>query len=328
MKDHPPSLEKSRGDYLLACGCLALSMALVGAYVALSRPLVAAIPVFLLAWMRFGIGALAMLPWLKKPRDEPPLSRATHGWLFLESLLGNFLFSIFMLYGMRLSSAVTAGIVMAALPAAVALLGRLFLREHLAPRVWLAIMLAVSGLALAQLAPAPARSVSDAALDAVLGPLLLLAAVVCEAAYAVIGRKLTRTLSARRISTLINLWGLVLMTPLGLTQAWHFDFGMVEASLWGLLLFYGLAASVWTVWLWMRGLRVVPAAQSGVFTVFLPISAATVGILALGEGTNAMQMAAFAIALLGVVLATRPADSPPTPTAGAATEPRPRGISD
>ena len=48
----------------LAYGLLGLSMALVGSYVALSKPLAAALPVFLLAWMRFGIGALAMPHWL------------------------------------------------------------------------------------------------------------------------------------------------------------------------------------------------------------------------------------------------------------------------
>jgi hypothetical protein len=40
--------------------CLALSMALVGSYVALSKPLAALFPVLLLAWLRFGIGAVAM----------------------------------------------------------------------------------------------------------------------------------------------------------------------------------------------------------------------------------------------------------------------------
>ncbi len=49
----------------LAYLCLALSMGLVGVYVALSKPLVAAVPVFLLAWLRFGIGNVAMLHWLK-----------------------------------------------------------------------------------------------------------------------------------------------------------------------------------------------------------------------------------------------------------------------
>lgn len=316
--------------YLSACACLALSMALVGAYVALSRPLVAAFPVFLLAWLRFAIGALAMPHWLKKPAGEPPLAWATHGWLFLIALFGNFLFSIFMLHGMQLSSAITAGIVMAAIPAAVALLSRLFLREHLSLRMGLAIALAVGGVAMAQMAPSrtvgPAGAATGA--SAFLGPLLLLAAVLCEATYAVIGKRLTRQLGARRISALINLWGLALMTPLGLAQALDFDFNGISAGLWGLLVFYALAASVWSVWLWMTGLRRVPAAQSGVFTVFLPIAAALTGVMVLGEDLHGAQMAAFAIALLGVILATRPPSPPAAPTDGSGVMAPARGKND
>ena len=102
---------------LFAYACLALSMSLVGSYVALSKPLVAAIPVFLLAWMRFGIGGLGMLPWLRKPADEAPLTARTRGLLFLESVLGNFLFSICMLFGVSMTSAVSAGVIMASIPA-------------------------------------------------------------------------------------------------------------------------------------------------------------------------------------------------------------------
>lgn len=139
-----------------------------------------------------------------------------------------------------------------------------------------------------------------------LGNLLLVGAVLCEAAYAVIGKKLTGSLSPKRITALINLWGFALVTPFGVWMAWRFDFHTVAASNWLLLLFYALAASVWTVWLWMTGLKTVPANQAGVFTVMLPISAATVGVLVLGESLNAAQLGAFAIALVGVVLATLP----------------------
>ena len=96
---------------LVAYACLALSMSLTGTYVALSKPLVAILPVFLLAWMRFGIAAVAMLPWLSKPAREPPLTPQVKRLLFLESFLGNFLFSIFMLYGVSMTSAVSAGVV-------------------------------------------------------------------------------------------------------------------------------------------------------------------------------------------------------------------------
>jgi drug/metabolite transporter (DMT)-like permease len=74
-----------------------------------------------------------------------------------------------------------------------------------------------------------------------------------------------------------------------------------------LLVFYSLAASVWTVWLWMTGLKTIPAGQAGVFTVFLPVSAAAVGVVFLGESLSGLQALAFGVALLGVVLATLPA---------------------
>ena len=83
----------------------------------------------------------------------------------------------------------------------------------------------------------------------------------------------------------------------------------MHGGIWLLLVFYALAASMWTVWLWMTGLRSVPAARSGVFMVLLPISAALVGVLALGESFSGLQLLAFGIALAGVVLATLPESS-------------------
>jgi drug/metabolite transporter (DMT)-like permease len=282
-------------------------MSLVGSYVALSKPLVAAIPVFLLAWLRFGIGGIAMLPWLRKPAGEAPLTRRTRRLLFLESFLGNFLFSICMLFGVSLTSAVSAGVIMAAIPAAVALLGLVFLREPISGRTWTAIACAGAGIALLAVAkPAPASSAHPGQL-AWLGNLLMVGAVLCEASYAVIGKALTGVVGPKRISALINLWGFALVTPFGLYQALHFDFGAVRAGSWLLLLFYALAASVWTVWLWMTGLKVVPAAQAGVFTVMLPVSAALVGVVFLGESLSGVQGVALAAALAGVVLATLPA---------------------
>ena len=293
--------------------CLALSMALVGSYVALSKPLAAVLPVFLLAWMRFGIGGIAMLHWLKKPADEPPLTPQTRRLLFLESFLGNFLFTICMIYGVSLTDAVSAGVTMAAIPAAVAVMGWAFLSERVAPRTWVAVACAVAGIALFSLSKPELPAHAAQALEtenthnlAWLGQLLLVGAVVCEAAYTVIGKKLTGSLGPKRITSLINLWGFALTTPFGLYLAWRFDFAAVGWGTWALLLFYALAACMWTVWLWMTGLKAVPAAQGGVFSVLLPVSAALVGVLVLGESLTVLQLFAFAIALASVLLATLP----------------------
>jgi drug/metabolite transporter (DMT)-like permease len=298
---------------LLSYALLASSMALVGSYVALSKPLVMVLPVFLLAWLRFGIGGLATIHWLKRPADEMPMSPATRKFLFLESFFGNFLFSICMLYGVSMTTAVSAGVIMAAIPAVVALMSWVFLKEKISGRTWLAVACSALGIGLLALSKSEHSAHGSSAPSGdltqnnhLLGNALVFAAVLCEAAYAVIAKKLTGALTPRRITALINLWGFALMTPLGAYVAWSFDFGAVTAGSWLLLLFYSLAASVWTVWLWMSGLKNVPASRAGVFTVMLPISAAVVGVLVLGEPLGGLQMVAFGIALLSVVLATLP----------------------
>lgn len=299
---------------LLAYACLAASMALVGSYVGLSKLLVAVFPVFLLAGLRFGLAALAMPHWLRRAPNEPPLSRHDRVLLFWESFLGNFLFSLCMLFGIARSSALAAGVIMAALPGVVALLSWAFLRERIAPRVLAGIGCAVGGIALVSFA----KHEEGGGGSTLVGNLLLTGAVVCEASYVVIGKRLAAQVSPRRISALVNLWGLALVAPLALWQAWSFDFSAITLPTWTLLAFYAIAASMVTVWLWMTGLRHVPASQAGVFTVMLPLSAAAVGVLFLGERFSAAQAAAFALALAGVMLATWPARR-----AGAAAAPPP-----
>lgn len=289
-----------------AYGCLALSMSLVGAYVALSKPLVAAFPVLLLAWLRFGIAAAAMPHWLRRPAAEAPMTGRTRSLVFLESFLGNFLFSICMLYGVSMTSAVSAGVIMASIPAVVALASRVFLHERITKRVVAAIACAAAGIGLLAAAPGHGAHGGSGGPSAWLGNVLVFCAVLCEAAYAVIGKSLTGRLGPKRIAALINLWGFALSTPFGIWFAMHFEFASVPSGLWLLLVLYALAASIWTVWLWMTGLQRIPAARAGVFSVLLPVSAALVGVIVLGESLSAMQALAFGAALVGVVLATLP----------------------
>jgi drug/metabolite transporter (DMT)-like permease len=166
--------------------------------------------------------------------------------------------------------------------------------------------LGIGLLALTRHSPASTAANTVDSGRVLLGNLLVFGAVLCEAFYAVIGKKLTGTVSPKRIAAIINLCGFLLMTPLGIYTALHFDFAAVHGSSWMLLVFYALAASVWTVWLWMTGSKNVPAAHAGVFTVLLPIAAALVGVLALGEQLSTLQVVAFGIALVGVLLATIP----------------------
>ncbi|MEO8527227.1 MAG: DMT family transporter [Caldimonas sp.] len=287
----------------LAYFCLALAMAIVGGYVGFSKALVIVFPIFLLAWMRFAIAAVAMAPWLRRPASEAPLDGRAHRLIFLESFFGNFLFSICMLFGMKQSSALAAGVIMAAIPATVAILSWLMLDERVSLRGGAGIACAIAGIALVSLA----KDEEGETIGTLAGSLLLLGAMACEALYVVIGKKLADRIGPKRISALINLWGLVLVTPFALWQFPDFQFKFIDSSYWGLLIAYSIGASILTVWLWMTGLKRVPASSAGVFTVFLPVSAAAVGVFVYGETLNTWQIGAMALALAGVVLAAWPA---------------------
>ena len=159
-------------------------------------------------------------PWRWRPgcAVRPRRSRSTprtHRLLFIESFFGNFLFSICMLSGVYRSSALAAGVIMAALPAVVALLSWILLGERPGWRVMLGVPCAIAGIALVALTR---DADGELASGSLLGNLLLLGAVFCESLYVVLGKQLSGRIGPKRISALINLWGLALVTPLALWQ--------------------------------------------------------------------------------------------------------------
>jgi drug/metabolite transporter (DMT)-like permease len=276
-------------------------MALVGVYVALAKPLLAVLPVFALAFLRFAIAAVALAPFTPRARGEAPLSTQERRLFFVLSFFGNFLFTLCLLAGLARTTATAAGVILSTLPAVVAVLSWLVLRERLGRRALAAIAFAVAGVALLQFARADAAADARATL---LGNLLIFGAVVCEATYVIVGKRLTATRTPLRISALLNLGGLLLAAPFGLWQLRAVQLAALSATHWALLVFYALSASWFAVWLWMTGLKHVPANQAGVFTVALPVTAAAIGVAFLGEAFTPLHAAALAAAAAGVVLIT------------------------
>jgi len=283
---------------------LIAGMSVVGAYVGFSKAIVETVPVFLLAAIRFGIATIALLPWTF-PRGGWAVAWPQRGTLIALSFFGNFLFSICMLSGVARTSATAAGLIMSMLPAAVALFSLVALKEHVDRRTAVSVALAVIGVSALTIVRTGdgGPSGSHAAL---VGNLFMVGAVCCEATYVVLGKRLTTAnVGAMQITAWINLVGFALMLPLGVWQGIGFDFARITPALWSMILLYALGASVVSVWLWLTGLRHVPASQAGVFTTALPIVSALVGVIFLGEHLTLVHGIAFACAVAGILLVTR-----------------------
>lgn len=275
-------------------------MLLVGSNVGIGKSIVAFIPVPFFALVRFVI-ALAVLWPLLRPSKMRRVKRDEWINLFLQALFGTFGFTLLMLGGVHRTSAVAAGVITSTIPAIVALFSWLFLRERPDTRALASIVLAIAGIAVINLAHASGAGAPEGSLA---GNLMVLGAVCCESLYVILSRRLTQTLAPIDICAYTHLFGFLLMLPVGLPAALSFDYAAVPPGVWGLALWYGLAASIFSFWLWMKGIRHVPGSVAGVFTAVLPVAAAVYGIAFLGERPTPAHGIALACVVTGIALAS------------------------
>jgi len=291
---------------------LIASMLFTGANVGIGKSIVAVIPVTLFSLIRFVI-ALAVLWPLLRPAKMRRLNRGEGINLFLQALFGTFGFTLLMLGGVHRTSAVAAGVITSTIPAIVALFSWIFLRERPDARAFASIALAIAGIAVINVAHAGGGH--DGAAQSLTGNLMVLGAVCCESLYIILSRRLTQTLAPIDICAYTHFFGFLLMLPVGLPAALSFDYASVPATIWWLALLYGLSASIFSFWLWMKGIRHVPGSIAGVFTAVLPVAAAAYGIAFLGERPAPAHGIALACVIAGIALASfRPRRVPPVAT--------------
>ncbi|MFC5428672.1 DMT family transporter [Paraburkholderia denitrificans] len=280
---------------------LVAAMLLVGSNVGIGKSIVSFVPVPLFALLRFVIALAVLWPLLRAAK----MRRVKRGeWinLFLQALFGTFGFTLLMLGGVQRTSAVAAGVITSTIPAIVALFSWLFLRERPDSRAFVSIALAIAGIAVVNLAHT--GSGGDSAPQSLAGNLMVLGAVCCESLYVILSRRLTQTLEAIDICAYTHLFGFLLMLPVGLPDALSFDYSSVPPGIWGLSLWYALSASVFSFWLWMKGIRHVAGSVAGVFTAVLPVAAAIYGIAFLGERPTPAHGIALACVIGGIALAS------------------------
>lgn len=222
---------------------LSLGMAFTGATVAISKPLAAVMPVFLLGLLRCLIAAAALAPLMLKNRAVKfqGFERA-RGALIAQTVTGVFLFTSFLFFGVRHSSALSAGIITATLPAAVAVLSWIWLKERLGRFQALGVALAILGLATLSLA----ESGNTAGANAVplLGTGLLVMAVIVEAFYTIYAKQTALHLAPLPTAFLVNLLGVGLFALPGVWQGLTFDWALADARIWALIFTFAIGSSV------------------------------------------------------------------------------------
>jgi drug/metabolite transporter (DMT)-like permease len=283
---------------IAAAVSLCAAMMLTGANVAFAKAIAAEIPVYIFIVFRFATAsvALALLVGGEAGPKLKDMNQRQCGDLILMALLGMVGFTVLIFEGLKRTAAADAGIIAAALPAVVAVFGVLFLRDTLSRRQVAAVLLAVAGLALVQAAGLGGGS------STLFGNLLVGGAVICEASFVFLGKRLTPPFQPLRLALGANVAGLVLSLPLGAMEATHFDPAAVGLGMWGLASWYSLSASVFCLWLWYRGLPYVETWFAGLAMATIPVAALACSALVLGEPIGPAKLTGAALVIAAIAL--------------------------
>ncbi|MGC9271426.1 DMT family transporter [Acidiphilium sp.] len=281
-----------------AYASLALSMMMVGANVVILKILAGHLPIFVILALRSVLAAALLAPFARVGRWP---ARRVLGNLVLQAGFGTLAYNVLLLAGLRHTGAVQAGLVLASLPAVIALGAAIGLGERLTRVQWGAVLLAGLGVA------ALARGGGGFSLA---GDGLVFGAVCGEAVYALLARRAAGALPVLQASFWMQAASAVFCVPLAVGQwpAAHFT---VEIG--GLLVVHSLTASLFALLLWYHGMKRVKAGIAGAFTALLPATAAVAGVVVLGERVTMGDMVGL-VALLGsiglIVLPQRRRDRP------------------
>ncbi|MCX7208236.1 MAG: DMT family transporter [Proteobacteria bacterium] len=263
-------------------------------------------PMVVGSW-RFIIAGLMLFAFvsLREKWDIQALRNNIRPLLFM-SVIGIMGVNFSLFYGLQLTSAINAGLIMALSPILTAVLTAFFQKESLNQQQILAMGLSFFGVAIV-VSGGSLQAIRD--LHFALGDALVLIASFSWALYSAIPKRFVHGVSPLHTTTVTIIVGAILMTAISASLSHDFytlpDWNVLAAIL--IMAFFCTAlAFVW----WSEGLRKIGPAQGAIFMNLAPIFATLIAI-ALGQTPSLPQFIGMILIISGVVYNSRKPSTTP-----------------
>lgn len=255
---------------------------------------------------RFSIAVLILIALTVRAEGKlPKLSLRQILVTFTLGLTGIFIYNLCFFNALSEMSASRTALFVAFNPIATALLVSLIYREKLSIQRLLGISVAIFGALTVISNGHLLLVIQDISQTFAHGELFMLCAVLAWAIYTVVGRKALLGLSPLVSTTYAAIWGLML-----LLLVWLFnpEQQMVKELDWQTVTSIGYLAIFGTVipFIWYyQGIKRIGAAQTAVFTNFVPIFGMLLGALFLNEQISNSMLLGGTLVIVGVILTNR-----------------------
>lgn len=285
---------------------LILAQTMVGVNIVASKLLLSSIPILIILQIRFALATIILLPlhWLTPDKNQSVKSHfsklASKDWYFLlaQALTAGVLFNCLMLIGLHYTDANVAGIITSALPAIIAIMSWIILKEKISAKKSICILFATIGLLV--IAVDKLHGISSG--HSFFGDAIVLLSLVPEAIYYILFKLHSNKLPIFLTSSLLNGINALLLLPVLFLTAWQP--ASIHASDWFILCVLGLASGLFYVF-WFFGCRQVDGVMASLTTAVMPVATVIIAWLVLGEQLTLPQTAGMGLVLLSIIAYAR-----------------------
>jgi drug/metabolite transporter (DMT)-like permease len=256
---------------------------------------------------RLVIASVLLLAYLRLKEGGVAVGRADLLKLTALGIVGNTLYQLLFINGVRRTTASNTSLIMTIAPIFIALLGQLFGIERIRWAGWAGIFVAFAGLYFVLFGRSGAPEIGSESLT---GDLFILAATACWAVFTVFSRPLLERMSPLRLTTLTFALGALFYLPAGAAEIAATSWSSLSPGGWGALLYSAVFSFALGYIIWYSSVMRLGSTKTGVFGYLTPVFAVIIAHLFLGEELHLSQAAGVLVIFLGFYL-TRFADRRP-----------------
>ncbi|MEN8253780.1 MAG: DMT family transporter [Patescibacteria group bacterium] len=232
-------------------------------------------------------------------------------------LLGTTLVLWLIYTGLARTTAIEANLLTLSSPIFVTLGGILFFKEKEEKHEWLGLFIALFGTALLVLVPVILNGGIMPSGISLTGNILILAAMLINAAYYLLAKQYYKNYPKFLITTLSFYVGLISFSLLALYESCidaslcisslvqNMQTDLSHPSVWIAAGYMATFGSIIGLTAYYKGQNDIEASEASLFTYLQPIVAMPLGIILLNEKVYSLQLLALALIIFGVVIAER-----------------------
>ena len=271
---------------------------LVGSSYPIAKEAMDSIPTWTFTCISFAIGFVFLLPFTLFRERTNWLSISLKDWLIISvlALLGAVLYTVFLLYGLPTTTAISASVITSATPAAVLLISVIFFKEKLKINSSISVVLAIISVVVMTLPGSQGSSNNT-----LIGLLFLSLSTLSNAINIIVANKVTTSLKPLTMAAGVCLTGAIFSLPMAIHEGQSFDLSTITQGQAGILLYYGVFVWALAYMFFFKGIGHISAASAGMCVALTPVASMVCSALFFGETVKHTDLIATIIIIFSVI---------------------------